>query len=164
MFSYGSPLMAEQKQDDLLEPTYSSSVRIQDIAQRTCRRRWTTGRSGGRGPGISMQAARHDDDDDDDDIYVILTYWYTVHHPVSISVLLSPLCPFCVFLSLCCSYLFCRCPRDLTTPSESGQRHILQVKKFLLFLGVFHFTSPVRLNRESVNRVEMEFDLLSLAI
>ena len=30
----------------------------------TCQRRWMIGRSGERGPGISMLAARHDDDDD----------------------------------------------------------------------------------------------------
>ena len=36
MFSYGPPHMAEQKQGDQLKPTYSSSVRIQDVALRTC--------------------------------------------------------------------------------------------------------------------------------
>ena len=63
--SYGPPHMAEQKQGDQLEPTYSSSVRIQDVALRTCQKRWTIGRSGERGSGISVLAARHDDDDDD---------------------------------------------------------------------------------------------------
>ena len=63
MYSYGPPHMAEQKQDDLLEPTYSSYVRIRDVALETCQRRWTVGRSGERWPGISMLAARHDDDD-----------------------------------------------------------------------------------------------------
>ena len=38
MFSDGPPNMAEQKQDDQLEPTYSSSVRIQDVALRTYRK------------------------------------------------------------------------------------------------------------------------------
>ena len=56
--------MAGQKQDDQLEPTYSSSLRIWDVALKTCQKRWTTGRSGERGSGISMLAARHDDDDD----------------------------------------------------------------------------------------------------
>ena len=46
MFSYGPPHMAEQKQDDLLEHTYSSSVRMQDVALKTCQRRWMLGRSG----------------------------------------------------------------------------------------------------------------------
>ena len=59
--------MAEQKQDDQLEDTYSSYVRIRDVALKTCLRRWTIGRRGERGSGISVQAARHDDDDDDDD-------------------------------------------------------------------------------------------------
>ena len=68
MYSYGPPHMAEQKQDDLVEHTYSSYVRIRDVAMKTCQRRWMIGRSGERGSGISMLAARHDDDDDDDDI------------------------------------------------------------------------------------------------
>ena len=63
MYSCGH--MAEQKQDDQLEHTYSSSVRIRDVALKTYRRRWTIGRSGERGSGISVLAARHDDDDDD---------------------------------------------------------------------------------------------------
>ena len=37
-----------------------------DVALKTCQRRWTIGRSGERGSGISVLAARHDDDDDDD--------------------------------------------------------------------------------------------------
>ena len=67
MYSYWPPHMAGQKQDDQLEHTFSSSVRIQDVALKTFQRRWTRGRSGERGSGISVLAARHDDDDDDDD-------------------------------------------------------------------------------------------------
>ena len=63
MYSYEPPDMAGQKQDDLLEYTYSSYVRIRDVALKTCRR---IGRSGERGSGISVQAVRYDDDDDDD--------------------------------------------------------------------------------------------------
>ena len=63
MYSYGPPHMAGQKQDDQLEHTFSSYVRIQDVALKTCQRRWTIGRSGERGSGISVLAARHDDDD-----------------------------------------------------------------------------------------------------
>ena len=48
------PHMAEQKQDDQLEHTYSSSVRIQDVALKTCQRRWTIGRSGKRRSGMSV--------------------------------------------------------------------------------------------------------------
>ena len=42
-------------------------LRIQDVVQKTCRRRWTIGKSGERGSGISVLPARHDDDDDDDE-------------------------------------------------------------------------------------------------
>ena len=45
--------------------TYSSSVRIRDVALKTCQRRWMIGRSGERGSGISVLAAWHDDDDFD---------------------------------------------------------------------------------------------------
>ena len=69
MYSYGPLHMAKQKQDDQLEHTYSSYVRIRDVDLKTCQRRWTIGRSGERGSGISVLAARHDNDDDDD-IYI----------------------------------------------------------------------------------------------
>ena len=49
--------MDEQKQDDQLEPTYSSSVTIRDVAQRTCRKQWTIGRAGERWSGISVLVA-----------------------------------------------------------------------------------------------------------
>ncbi len=39
MYSYGPPHMAEQKQDDQLEHTYSSYVSIRDVALKTCLRR-----------------------------------------------------------------------------------------------------------------------------
>ena len=63
MYSYGLPHMAEQKQDDQLEHTFSSYMRIRDVALKTYPRRWTIGRSGERGSGTSVLAARHDDDD-----------------------------------------------------------------------------------------------------
>ena len=56
--------MAGQKQDDQLEHTYSSSVRIREVTLKTCQRRWTIGRSGERRSGISVLAARHGDDDE----------------------------------------------------------------------------------------------------
>ena len=61
------PHMANQKQDDQQEHTYSSYVRIRDVVLKTCQRRWGIGRSGEIGSGISVLAAGHDDDDDDDD-------------------------------------------------------------------------------------------------
>ena len=63
MYSYGPPHMAAQKQDDQHEHTFSSYVRIQDVVLKTCLGRWTIGRSGERGSGISVLPARHDDDD-----------------------------------------------------------------------------------------------------
>ena len=45
--------------------TARTYVRIRDLALKTCQRRWTIGRSGERGSGISVLAARHDADDDD---------------------------------------------------------------------------------------------------
>ena len=72
--------MAGQKQDNQLEHTYSSYVRIQDVTLKTCQRRWMIGRSGERGSGISLLAAQHDDDDDPsiskilpDSIYVLIS-------------------------------------------------------------------------------------------
>ena len=66
LISDGPPQIARQKQDDQLEHTFSSYVRIRDVALKTCQRRWTIGRSGERGSGISVLVARHDDD------------WYTI--------------------------------------------------------------------------------------
>ena len=57
--------MDKQRQDVQVEPTYSSSVPIQDIALRIYRKQWTIRRCGKRGLGISVLIARHDDDDDD---------------------------------------------------------------------------------------------------
>ena len=66
MYSYKPPHMAEQKQDDQLEHTYSSYVMMRDVAMKTYQKLWTIGKSGKRGSGIFVLAARHDDDDDDD--------------------------------------------------------------------------------------------------
>ena len=58
--------MDEQRQDDQLEPTYNSSVLMQNVALKTYRERWTIEKGGGRGSGISVLMARHNDDNDDD--------------------------------------------------------------------------------------------------
>ena len=39
MYSYGLPYMTGQKQDDQLEHTFSSNVRIRDVTLKTCQRR-----------------------------------------------------------------------------------------------------------------------------
>ena len=66
MYSYGPPHMTGQTQDDQLEHTFSSYVRIRDVALKTYQRRWTIGRSGERRSAMSVLMERHDDDDDDD--------------------------------------------------------------------------------------------------
>ena len=57
-----TPTYTGQKQDDQLEHTFSSYVRIRDVALKTYQRRWTIGRSADRGSGISVPVARNDDD------------------------------------------------------------------------------------------------------
>ena len=64
MYSYGPPHMAVQKLDDQHEHTFSSYVRIRDAVLKTYLGRWTIGRSGERGSGISVLPALYDDDDD----------------------------------------------------------------------------------------------------
>ena len=81
MYSHGSPHLAGQKQDDQLEHTYSSYVRIRDVALRTCRRRWTIGKSGEKGSRISVLAVRHDDD-----IYVYIYIYIYIYLCVEICV------------------------------------------------------------------------------
>ena len=53
--------------------TFSSFVRIQNVALRTCQKQWTIGRSGERGSGISVLAAWHDDDN------IYIKYIYLIH-------------------------------------------------------------------------------------
>ena len=71
-----TPHMANQKQDDQLEHSYSSYVMIRDVTLKTCRRRWMIGRRWERGSGISVLTARHDDDDDNvyKTLFVKLSY------------------------------------------------------------------------------------------
>ena len=59
-----TPYMAVQNQDDQHEHTFSSYMRIRDVVLKTYLGRWTIGRSGERGPGISVLPAWHDDDDE----------------------------------------------------------------------------------------------------
>ena len=61
--SWGPLHMAERKQVDQLEPTYSSSVRIRGVALKTYRKRWVIRRGGKKGSGISVPMARHDDNE-----------------------------------------------------------------------------------------------------
>ena len=56
-----TPSYSRAKAGQQLEHTYSSYVRIRDVALRTCQKRWTIGRSSERGSGISVLTAWHDD-------------------------------------------------------------------------------------------------------
>ena len=81
MYSYEPPYMAKQKQDDQLEHTYSSYVRIRVVALKTCQKQWIIGRSGERESGISVLAVRHDDDEDNMCIYVcVYIYIFRCEH------------------------------------------------------------------------------------
>ena len=67
--------MDEKRQDDQLEPTYSSSVLIRDVFLKTYRKQWTIERSSKRGSWISVLMVRRDDDDDSTiflDLYVTI--------------------------------------------------------------------------------------------
>ena len=44
--------------------SFSNYVRIRDVVQKICLRRWTIRKSGKRGSGISVLPAQHDDDDE----------------------------------------------------------------------------------------------------
>ena len=72
--------MDGQKQDDQLEHASSSYVRIRDVALKTCQRRSTIWRSGERGSGISVVAARHDDNDDDERFVTLIYGISTIIH------------------------------------------------------------------------------------
>ena len=65
-----TPTHGHAKAYDQHELTFSNYVRIRDVVQKTCLRRWTIEKSGERGSGISELPARHDDDDDDDCIFI----------------------------------------------------------------------------------------------
>ena len=54
--------MEEQRQDEQPEPTYNSSVPIEDIALKIYWKRWTIEKSVGRGSGKSVLMARLDDE------------------------------------------------------------------------------------------------------
>ena len=71
-----TPTYGRAKAGRQLEHTYSSYVRIRDVALKTCQRRWTIGRSGERGSGISVQAAQHDDEYIYIYIYIYILYFH----------------------------------------------------------------------------------------
>ena len=55
--------MDEQKQDNQLEPTYTRSLPMQNVALKTWREQWMIEKGGGSGSGRFVLMAWHDDDD-----------------------------------------------------------------------------------------------------
>ena len=75
----------------------------------------------------------------------------------------------CVFESLCCPYLFFHVLEAIILLHSfvlrlRATQTLLDVHVLLLFLGDFHFISPIWLNARSVIRINMGFNLLSLTI
>ena len=128
MYSYGPPHMARKKQDDLHEHTFSSYVRIRDVALKTCQRWWTIGKSGVRGSGISVLVAQHDDDDDDD-FKLIISYLNTYHHHrVALRTRSSSLSIF-LFLSLSFSLSLSRHPSlSSLAPGRCSRLHLMSTE------------------------------------
>ena len=98
--------MDEQRQDNQLEPIYSSSVPIQVAALKTYWERWTIETDGEWGSGRYVQAVRHDDDDDDDWIslinspsssFFLLHYYFLFFRLISLSLCV---CFFFIFFFL----------------------------------------------------------------
>ncbi len=51
--------MAEQRQDNQLEPIYNSSVPIQDVALKTYQKRWMREKGDGRGSGKTEKSLKN---------------------------------------------------------------------------------------------------------
>ena len=138
-----TPIYGRQKQDDQLEHSFSSYVRIQDVTLKTNQRRWTIRRSGERGSGISVQSVRHDDGDD---IYIYI-YMYIFcagkhhhhhhhHHrsmlkariPMTLSLSLSLSSSLSLSLSIYQSFFIAQPPR--TDTSKFFRQANISVSKF----------------------------------
>ena len=105
--------MAVQKQDDQHEHTFNSYVRIRDVVLKTYLGRWTIGRSGERGSGISVLPARYDDDDEG---YLFVSY--------------SPSSNICISESIV----------TLTLSKQKGKitwTHLQKLKQVLILLRTF---------------------------
>ena len=63
MYSYGPFHLDKQRQNDQLEPIYSSSVPIWDVALKTCREQWMIEKGSEKESGISVLMVQHHDDD-----------------------------------------------------------------------------------------------------
>ena len=118
MYSYGSPHMAAQKQDDQHEHIFSSYVRIRDVVMKTYLGWWTIGRSGERGSGISVLPARYDDDD----IYIYIYEDHWISFPTFFVYALLLIVPTWNFSPLRSNLLRLQCT-CCTVPTTSGRSH-----------------------------------------
>ena len=71
MYFCGPFHMNEQRQDNQLELTYSRTVPIQNVAQKTCWKQWMIEKGGKRGSEISVLMMVQCDDDDYDTSTII---------------------------------------------------------------------------------------------
>ena len=169
MYSCGPQHMANQKQDDQLEHSYSNYVMIRDVILKTCRRWLMIGRRGERGSGISVLAARHDDNDDDDIMLKVVTNAIQNESWYKILLLLTPFrsCHKTKEINL----------RNLLKPikstdrTKSGtrkftQRHINNPTKVihLVILFIFPHVTWVRANSPPVNPPHIRVSLLRLRL
>ena len=92
-----TPTHGREKQDGQHEHTFSNYVRIRDAIQKTCLRRWTIGKSGERGSGISVLPARHDDDDDD--MFFLYIYVYVCLYMCLYMFICAYICV-CIWMSM----------------------------------------------------------------
>ena len=122
MYSRGPLHMDEQRQDDQLESTYSTSVPIRDEALRTCLRRWMLERGGERRSRISVLIAWHDDDDD---VYICILcmciYVYYIYIYICVCV--------CVYIKYVCKTLPSKCPGYDTKQSDGETPVMLELWK-----------------------------------
>ena len=104
MYSYGPPHMAGQKQDDQLEHTYSSYVRIRDVTLKTCPKRWTIGRSGERCSGIFVYIFLWSSF-----LFAVSILWYRTGIDYKSSISNCFRCTFCTILCHHQGYIHCKC-------------------------------------------------------
>ena len=85
--------MDEQRQDDQLEPTYNSSVAIQDVALKTYRKRWTTENGDGSESVRAAMVTWHDDDNNGVNVMFVIVWISVMYRHLYIDIFSSPRCP-----------------------------------------------------------------------
>ena len=133
MYSYGPPHIAVRRQDDQHEHTFSSYVKIRDVVLKTCLGRWTIGRSGERGSGISVLTARHDDDDIN---IVYHAYWEKQHTYTYTSLSHSLSLSLYIYIYVC--VCVCVCINSIKATN------IPRIVAYFWLLGLMHFHTAYR--------------------